>query len=422
MPASFSPIDAATIAALNAGDEGALESIYRSHHAVLLERALERLKDEPAAAPRLIVATVRELWGERAEFRTSADIEAFLNEELRNRAGAARARMAAVHRFEKSEGVVSGSHAAPPTADRIWAEIASALHKPVTDPETAARARREHAKHDAAGHIAGAVRERSVKGPLLLGALGLVVLAAAVYFINRASRESVVTEMLAAAATEPIMTRSGQLGSVDLPDSSLARLGAESRLVVIPRFGRKYRTLAVDGSAAFTVEPGNAVPFEARVGDMAVISTGGAFSVRDYEDEPMRMVRAVRGEVTVRTPGGTRTLEEGQALAIPRGVSEPRDATAEEAERAFSWADGRLVLRDVSVAEATQQFRRWYGMDVAVPDSAVAARRLTLDVPLETSQSAIDATERGAKVKFLWEDGKMVFRDAGAAGRRAPRR
>lgn len=421
MPASFPPIDPATIAGLNAGDERALESIYRSHHAALLERAIERLKDEPAAAPRLIVATMHELWGERAEFRTSADVEAFLNEEIRNRAHAVRARMAAVHRLEKSEGVTSGAHAAP-TADSIWAEIASALHKPIADPETAARARREHAKHDAAGHIAGAVHERSIKGPLLLGALGLIVLAAAIYFINRASRETVVTEMLATAATEPIMTRSGQLGSVDLPDSSLARLGPESRLVVIARFGRKYRTLAVDGAAAFTVEPGNEVPFEARVGDMGVTSTGGAFSVRDYEDEPVRMVRAVKGEVTVRTPGGTRTLGEGQALAIPRGASEPRDATVQEAERAFSWADGRLVLRDVSVAEAAKEFRRWYGMDVAVPDSIVAARRLSLDVPLETSQSAIDAVEGGANVKFQWEDSKMVFRDSAAAARSARRR
>lgn len=95
MTASFPPIDPATISGLNAGEDRALEQIFRAHYPALLERAIERLSDEPASAPRLVAAAVRELWEEREGFHTSAEIEAFFNEELRQRARALRARLGA---------------------------------------------------------------------------------------------------------------------------------------------------------------------------------------------------------------------------------------------------------------------------------------------------------------------------------------
>ena len=90
MSTAFPPIDSATIASLNKGDEAALEQIFRSHYAVLLERALERLKDEPAAAPRLVSAVVRALWDERDGVHTVGEIEGFVNEEFRQREAAKR--------------------------------------------------------------------------------------------------------------------------------------------------------------------------------------------------------------------------------------------------------------------------------------------------------------------------------------------
>jgi ferric-dicitrate binding protein FerR (iron transport regulator) len=419
MAQTFPPIDAATIAALNASDEGALERIFRAHHAVLIERANERLKDEPAAAPRLVVATVRELWEEREGFHTSAEIEAFLNEELRHRARAVRARMAAVHRFEKSEGV-KGVHHAAPTVDQLWAEIRTALHKPPVDAATAAKHRREHAKHDAAEHIGAVGKESSLKGPLVFGGIGLALAVVAMVWMNSASRTTVVSEMLAAAEADAITTRPGQLGSLELSDGTGVRLGAESKLVAVPDFGRKYRTVSLAGSGAFTVPAGSGVPFEARVGEVLVTAggDGGTLSIRDYGDDEFSVIRADAGSARVRSSGGTRELGTGQAVVIARDGS-LRDATEEETAEAFAWTEGRLVLRDATVGEVGEGLWRWYGLQVGTPDSAVVARRLSINVPLESSQQAITAVEGGASVRFLWEDNKMVFRDASA---RPPRR
>lgn len=411
MSSTFAPIDAATISALNAGGERALEQIFRDHYPWLLEKALERLKGENAAAPRLIAATVRELWDERDGFHTSAEIEAFFNEELRHRARAIRARMAAVHRFEKAEGVHVPPPAAPPTADQLWSEIATALHQPDVDPATAAKRRREHRSHELAEHISTVTRRAAWKTPAIIITVAAVLALTGAWWFSKASRAEVVNQLLGSAEAQSVTTRAGQIGSADLADGSNARVAPETRLVIVPRFGSDYRTLTVGGAATFTVAPGNSNPFEARLGDLVVRATGGRFTVRDYADEPYRLVRADEGDLRIRLPGGERTLRAGEALQLNRdgSAAAPDEQTALQG---FAWTEGRLVLRNVSVGTAATALWRWYGLDIDVADPVAAERVLSISVPLESSQGAIAAIEGGGQVRFAWVNGQMTFQPA----------
>lgn len=410
MSTAFSPIDSATIASLNAGDEAALEKIFRSHYDVLLERALERLQDEKAAAPRLVAAVVRALWDERDGVHSTTEIEGFLNEEFRQRARAIRSRMAAVHRFEKSEGVGAHEAHAPPTADQLWKEIATALHQPVVDAATAAKNRREQAAHGAAEHMRHATEARNWKLPALLTVVGALCLWGGYTWASKASKVSVITQMLAEADAPQVVTRAGQLGGVSLADSSRARLGADTKIVMVKGFGREYRSASVSGTAAIAVAAGNALPLEVRLGDAAVFSDGAEFAVRDFADEPLRFVLAKADGVRVKVGESERTLKSGELIAIPRGGA-MRDATAEEATQAFSWLDGKLVLRDVAVRNAMHELFRWYGLDIAVVDTLTLDRKVSLEATLESTKEVIAAMESGAQLKFEWVENRMTFKD-----------
>lgn len=413
MSTPFAPIDAATIAALNKGDEKALERIFRSNYDALLERALERLKDEKPAAPRLVAAVIRELWEEREGFHSTAEVEGFINEEFRHRARAVRSRMAAVHRFEKSEGVAAHAPHAPPSADQLWQEISTALHQPALDPATAAKRRREHAAHDAAHHIAAVSGPRNWRTPAILTVVGALLLWAGYTWAGRASKASVITQMLAATDAPTVITRPGQLGSLTLADSSVARLGADSKIVTVTGFGRDYRAATVSGTAAITVAAGKDEPLEVRVGSVSVTASSGELAVRDFADEPARFVQARGDGVRLSWDGGDRALNSGETVAIDRASGAVRDATTDEAAQAFSWLDGKLVLRQVAVRDVMHELYRWYGLDILVRDSAVTnARVLSLDVPLESSQAAIAAMEGGAELKFEWVENRMTFKDA----------
>ncbi len=404
----FAPIDTATLAALNAGGERALEQIFREHYDWILERAIERLKGENAAAPKLIVNTVKEFWDERDGFHSSAEVEAFFNEELRHRARAIRARMTAVHRFEKAEGVHVAPPAAPPTADQLWTEIAAELHKPVVDAATAAKRRREHRSHEVAEHIQTVTKRAAWKTPVIIAVVATVAALFGAQWMSKVSRADVINQMLGSAEAQQVNTRAGQLGSVTLADNSTARVGPETRLVIVDQFGKDYRTLTVSGSAAFAVASGNAQEFEARLGDLSVFSNGGSFTVRDYADELTRTVRADSGALRLVVAGSERRLAAGEAVTVDRaGVIAAADAAA--AEQALAWASNRFVLREVSVGDAVARLWRWYGLDISVADTTAAARTVSLDVPLDSRQAAIAALEAAADLRFQWVDGKMTL-------------
>jgi len=423
MSIPFAAIDPATIAALNKGDEKALEKIFRAHYDALLERANEKLKDEPAAAPRLVTGTVREFWEERARFKSSAEIEGFFNEEIRNRASATRARMAAVHRFEQKEGVEPLVPRAAPSVDELWAEIVKALHQPVLDPEEAAKRRRVNAAHGAASHIAQVSARRSWRTPIIVATVGAIAIVGGIWWADKASKEAVITQLLASNDVQMVQTRQGQAATLPLSDSTLVRLAADSRMTMIPRFGKDYRAASVAGSALFTVAPNEAMPLEIRMDDAAVVATAGEFAVRAYADDAdsLRFVTVRSGSAQVRTTTGDRTLAAGEAVAIDRAGA-IRDATEAEAAQHFAWVDGQLVLRDVTVAYAASRLWRWFGMEVGVPEPAVGERMISISVPLESSKAAVEAIAGAGSAVFGYDDKKMVFRDAPPSRSKAARR
>jgi len=408
MPIPFAPIDAATITSLNKGEEAALEKIFRSHFEVLIERATERLKDEKPAVPRLVASVVRELWAERANVKSSAEVEGFINEELRQRARAVRSRMAAVHRFEKSEGVRAHESSAP-TADGLWKEIHGSLHKPVVDAAAAATSRRKHAAHDAAEHMRHASERRNWKTPAILIVVFGALLGGGYMWMSKSSRASVITQMLAATDARTVLTRAGQLGNFSLNDSSAIRLGADSKLVYVPNFGKEYRSSMASGTASVKVADGNSLPFEMRVGEVSVTASAGEFAVRDFAEEPARYVQARSDGIHVNAVKSERTLKAGETVVIGRD-SVMRDATADEAVGAFGWLDGKLVLKDVTLRESMKSLYRWYALDITVTDTTTFDRRLSLDVPLESSQLAISAVEAGAQLKFEWVQNRMTLK------------
>jgi ferric-dicitrate binding protein FerR (iron transport regulator) len=408
MSSSFRIVDAATIAGLNAASEQALEKIFRDNYAWLLDTALVRLKGENAAAPKMLVAIMREFWEERDGFHSSAEIEAFFNEEFRHRARAVRARMASVHRFEKVEGVHNPPVHAAPSMDAIWNELATEIHKPVVDAATVAKRRREASAHGVAEHINTVTKRGNWKTPAIIATIATVVALAGAAWFSQRSRAEVITQMLGSADAQTLDARAGQIGSVTLGDKSVARIGPESRLTIVKGFGGEYRTLRVNGTASFAVASGGALPFDARLGEVAVTATGGGFTVRDFADENIRMVRVDSGEAVVTVAGNSTTLKAGEALVIDRaGTTSTPDAALVSQE--LSWTTARLVLNNQPLKDVLQALWRWYGMDVAVLDSTKLESPISIDVELGSTQDAIGAIETAADLKFEWVAGKMTF-------------
>jgi transmembrane sensor len=180
-------------------------------------------------------------------------------------------------------------------------------------------------------------------------------------------------------------TRVGVTDSLRLPDSSLAVLGPDSRIVY--NSNDEARIVQLHGQAFFRVAHETARSFSVRAGATTIRDIGTAFSVDNAPSEPVRVV-VTEGAVEV-IGADSATLRAGDvALIGPNGDVETRRgvATADD----LAWTTGRLTFRDASLAEVAADLRRWYGVEIRVTDSTLLRRHFTGSFAREPLERVLD--------------------------------
>jgi transmembrane sensor len=169
-------------------------------------------------------------------------------------------------------------------------------------------------------------------------------------------------------------TVAGERRDVRLEDGTRVKLGGSSVLTLVPGYGDTGREVAVRGDAYFEVVDDATRPFVVRTHDAVVHDLGTAFSVRADSGAGTR-VAVTQGVVTLRTAGaspdtlraGDRGHTQAGGVLVERGAATGDDV---------AWTRGEIVFRDVQLATAAAELRRWYGVTVEV-DPALGRRRIT---------------------------------------------
>lgn len=172
-------------------------------------------------------------------------------------------------------------------------------------------------------------------------------------------------------------TAVGQRDSVRLPDGSTVVLAPGSRLTVAADYGKANREVTLDGAAYFDVQHDAARPFSVHTANADIRDIGTAFAVKTAD----------AGEVTVHVTHGIVALSaRGRAAAAVELHAGDRGVLAQEAVTVrrgtvtaddVAWTRGLLAYRDASLSEVRADLMRWYGLDLRVSDSTLAARTLT---------------------------------------------
>jgi len=211
-----------------------------------------------------------------------------------------------------------------------------------------------------------------------LAAAGVVVIAGASYLWKEARDFGQIASGVGHVAGVEYSTGVGRLDTLKLVDGTSVVLGPSSRLRLEQDYGRRARTLTLDGQAFFEVVHDDARPFVVRTASAVLRDVGTTFSVVAERDLGTRVavtsgavdvavVAARDGEPTV-LHGGDRAEITGDRMTVERGVVD---------SSATSWTRGTLVFHDASMSSVATELRRWYGIRLVVDDSALAARRVT---------------------------------------------
>ncbi len=164
--------------------------------------------------------------------------------------------------------------------------------------------------------------------------------------------------------------------SMRLSDGSQVELNLDSELRFF-NFKDQRRVALVKGEAFFEVRHDSAHPFIVRAGSGQTRVTGTRFNVWKYQDQVR--VTLVEGSVLVSSDGDTGgyRLGPGMQAHYQTGDVEPQLSQTEDNGDSLAWRNGRLVLDDLTLAEALPSINRYLAKPLRLADRNVGQIRIS---------------------------------------------
>lgn len=412
-PVSGAPIAQDILAGIRAGEEKALESLFRARYDALLEEARRKLEDKDAA-PKVVERAFCKLWEARGKIETPEALEGFIHESVREGAAREAKRKAMAHKMAHWEGAKEAKHShashAATNVDEAWAHVLAALHAPKVDAQTA-EAQAKLGRHHAAEHIGSIAKKKSKMVPIAFGVVLVVGVLGAFFLMESRMADSAINTAIESAQAVEQKTEVAQRGSLNLDDSTEVLLGPQTVLRVARGFNVENRAVKVTGTSSFTVKRTGEPAFKVKAKNALLTATGTKFDVSAYPGDPILVVRVREGSVEVKIGrDNLRSVTAGQSVVVDSSGT-IREPAGHEVDIALGWIDGHVTLENKTLREVFPQMQRWYGLHLATPNPAHLDKRVTISVPLDSVQFALDAIAKSSGLAFGYAGSSMVFYD-----------
>jgi transmembrane sensor len=223
-------------------------------------------------------------------------------------------------------------------------------------------------------------------------------------------------------------TPRGQYATLALADGTRITLAPLSRLRVPRNLDGVTRQVYLEGQALFKVPHDTARAFHVYTARAVATDLGTTFVVRAYADAPgdevvvteglvslspqssSRIVSAGAEPLTLR-PGDLGRVGSGGGLSIEHGVS---------TEEYTAWAEGRLVFRRTPLRDVASELARWYDLDIRIPDSVTAARRVTASFDGQPASEILRYVALSLGLDYEGEGRIIVLTPKAESGKSAP--
>lgn len=207
-------------------------------------------------------------------------------------------------------------------------------------------------------------------------------------------------------------TAIGESRTVTLADGSRVILNTNTHLRA--EFNEQQRRIWLDkGEAYFEVVHNASCPFVVDVGGHRIEDVGTKFSVRRNQDQVSVVVLDGQVQVTSKDATLGPTLvsrNETVVAAVNKIVVVPR--TAEEVSDLLDWREGKLVLSDMTLAQAAREFNRYNRKQLLIDGQAVGRIRVGGRFDVNNVEGLARLLHEGFGLKVV-EDGNIIRVSAG---------
>jgi ferric-dicitrate binding protein FerR (iron transport regulator) len=396
----------------------ALHKVFDAEFQNLLAQARQELGEAVSLAPRVAEGAFVRAWDARGRLQTQDQVKQFLRDDVKAAAARALARRAAIAKSDSGEQISlkTAEHVAAATAvdpKVSWSHVIAAIH---LDPQSAMadKMTAEELRAETAERLEHATKSGiSGRTAALVGAAIVIIAIAGVMWANRMSTELAVANAMSGTNGRVTASGFGQIGKVTLGDSTEVTLAPDTKLFVPADFGEKIRAVKLDGAASFNVAKGSD-DFRVYIRNAVVTAKGTRFVVSRRWSDTAVVVKVTEGSVSVRVGKGTSSTVNANQTLVVDAVGATREATADEAEEAASWADGKLTMVDRPLKEILPELLRWYNVDASVRDLSLLERKATLRTTLDSGSVALADVAKSAGLTVTKDGTRNVLVDAAA--------
>ncbi|MBC9932115.1 FecR family protein [Chitinophaga qingshengii] len=240
------------------------------------------------------------------------------------------------------------------------------------------------------------------------------------------------TKKNSAPIASEVTTRNGSRTSIQLADGTRVWLNAGSKLTYSKDFGKNDRSVTLSGEAFFDVAKQAGRPFVIHTTTMDIRVLGTQFNVRSYPEDKTTEASLITGsiEAIVKHTATRIVMKPSEKIVVLNQLPEAtrRTAVASPQERNMvtlshvsyyaaqttaitetSWMDNKLVFKDESFADLSQQMERFFGVNIKFENPQLQQLRFTGVFEQETVQQALNALQLTATFQYDIQQDSIII-------------
>ncbi|WP_437919694.1 FecR family protein [Sphingobacterium sp. LRF_L2] len=217
----------------------------------------------------------------------------------------------------------------------------------------------------------------------------------------------------AAAETNTITTKKGEIRKVSLPDGSLVWLNNESSLTFPLEFGKKNRNVTLSGEGYFDVYRDENRPFVITTENFKTRVLGTQFIVREYSSDEESTVAVISGSVQVsknidRQVEFTEILGKSDRIIYHKGIKKITRDQSVDLQNITSWKEGKLSFQNVSLLDVANTLQRRFNVRIKV-DPTLYEKKIYADFEQKSVETIMKVLSMLAPAQLTLHEGYYEF-------------
>lgn len=189
-----------------------------------------------------------------------------------------------------------------------------------------------------------------------------------------------------------LAVESGSRDEITLSDGTRIALDAGSTLRYPEVFSGDTREVFLSGEGYFEVAFDAEKPFVVHANHAVVTVLGTQFNVRAWQPEQRVAVAVAEGKVSLGSEGRvqeTVEIAKGQGSTLPED-GQPSEPQPVDIEKHVGWLHQEAFFDGAPLREILYQLERWYNVQFALEDAAIAAEQLTLHIQAKSLDDVLE--------------------------------